>query len=96
MVIMDRVEIGGDIYNIDGNIVQNSSAEDVQVNTKASKTSPQSAKESHGVPDQYIQMLTHAGNLQCREWSKHFADDVHEDRKATELVRKEGKSNSKR
>lgn len=72
MVIMDRVEIGGDIYNIDGNIVQNSSAEDVQVNTKASKTSPPSAKESHGVPDQYIQMLTHAGNLQCREWSRQL------------------------
>lgn len=74
MVIMDRVEIGGDIYNIDGNIVQNSSAEDVQVNTKASKNSPQSAKESHGVPDlyMYIQMLTHAGNLQCREWSRQL------------------------
>lgn len=65
MIIMDRVEIGGNIYNIDGNIVQNSSAEDVQVNTKASKTSPQSAKESHGV-------LTHAGNLQCREWSRQL------------------------
>lgn len=56
----------------DGNIVQSSSAEDVQVNTKASKNSPQSAKESHGVPDQYIQMLTHAGNLQCREWSRQL------------------------
>lgn len=33
-----------------------SSAEDVQVNTKASKNSPQSAKESQGVPDQYIQI----------------------------------------
>lgn len=33
-----------------------SSAEDVQVNTKASKNSPQSAKESQGVPDLYIQI----------------------------------------
>lgn len=44
-----HVEKGGDIYIINDNIVQKSSAEDVQVNTEASKNSHQSAEKSHGV-----------------------------------------------
>lgn len=84
-----HVEIGGDIYIINDNIVQKSSAEDVQVNTEASKNSHQSAEESHGVSDQYLQIETREiNNTEDQIAQESSAGDLYNDIKATELIRK--------
>lgn len=77
------------IYTINDNIVQKSSAKGVQLNTEASKNSPQSAEESHVVSDQYLQIETlEIYNTEDQIAQVRSAGDLYNDRKAAELIRK--------